>query len=384
MLDTWVSQFRTIIGLSAGQRSVVPFLKKAGPTWYLSPWWPGEKLESKQYSLLRLLWICNAERLDPKPLVRALAIEHRGGYRRKLLQLAQRLNANTTLVSALEKTPDVLSQGVVLALRFGSQSGTLAQAYEQLLATAKPEVDEARTMQINARGYWSILAATIVLVLLFLMYFVSPTYRKVSDEFGMKLPIPFYRLQVLWEFVSAYAFWIGIALFAFGWLVRSSRSRRFFRREVADRLFRQTSLSRSAQLLRMLSVTVEAGRPLAGSLSTLAKYHFDRNIRQRLLMARNEVEQGAPAWSSLVDAKILSQEEFQAVTGSSNRSVQSWTLRRLATVKQEIAKQRMVMLTTFLHPVVILVFAAIVLWICFSFFSVLTNMVQSLAEWRQK
>ena len=379
MFDTWISQFKTILGLSTGQRSVAPFWKKAGPTWYLSPWWPGEKLESKQYSLLSLLAICNTERLDPKPHVGALAAEHRGGYRRRLLQLAQRLDANTTLVSALEKTPDALSQSVVLALRFGSQSGTLAQTYEQLLATEKPEVDEARTMQLNARGYWVVLAATILLILLFLMYFISPTIKKVLDEFEMKLPISFYRLLVFWEFVSAYAFWVCLALFALGWIVCSSRSRRFFRRQVADRLFRRTSLSRSAQLLRMFSVTVEAGRPLAGSLSTLAKYHFDRNIRQRLLMARNEVEQGAPAWSSLVDAKILSLEEFQAVTGSSNQNVQSWTLRRLATVKQEIAKQRMVMLTTFLHPVVILGFAAIVLWICFSFFSVLTKMIQSQA-----
>ena len=380
MFDKWKSEIKTILGVTtSGQLPRAPFWKKAGPTWYLSTWWPGEKMESKQYSLLRLLSVCNTERLDPKPLVRALAIEHRGGYRRRLFQLAHRLDANTTLVSALEKTPDALGQGVVLALRFGSQSGTLAQTYEQLLVTERPEVDEARTMQINARGYWAVLAATIVLILLFLMYFISPTIKKVLDEFEMKLPLSFYRLLAFWEFVSAYALWIGLVLFALGWLVRSSRSRRFFRREVADRLFRQTSLARSAQLLRMLSVTVEAGRPLAGSLSTLAKYHFDRNIRQRLLMARNEVEQGASAWSSLVDAKIISQEEFQAVTGSPNRSVQSWTLRRLATVKHEIAKQRMVMLTTFLHPVVILVFAAIVLWICFSFFSVLTNMIQSLA-----
>ncbi len=380
MFDKWKSEIKAILRAStSGQVSRAPFWKKSGPTWYLSPWWPGEKLESKQYSLLSLLAICNTERLDPKPLVGALAVEHRGGYRRRLLQLAHRLNADTTLVNALEKTPDVLSQSVVLALRYGSQSGTLAQTYEQLLATEKPEVDEARTMQINARGYWAVLAAAIVMILLFLMYFISPTIRKVLDEFEMKPPISFYRLLVFWELVSAYAFWIGLAFFALGWFVWSSRSRRFFRREVEDRLFRRTSLSRSAQLLRMLSVTVEAGRPLAGSLSTLAKYHFDRNIRQRLLMARNEVEQGAPAWSSLVDAKIISPEEFQAVTGSSNRNVQSWTLRRLATVKQKIAKQRMVMLTTFLHPVVILVFAAIVLWICFSYFSVLTNMVQSLA-----
>ena len=367
------------IASEPGAHKRVPFWKKTGPTWYLSTWWPCESLDSMQYSLLSLLAVAHEERLDPKPLIAALADEHRGRYRRRLRLLAKRLDSKTTIVPALEKTPYALSDSVVLSLRFGSQSGTLAQTYKQLIETAKPQVDESRTTQSNAQGYWAVLACTIALILLFLMFFISPTIKKMIDEFELMLPIAFRRLLMFMELVSSNSLLVVLAFFGVGWLVWSYRSRRFFRREVADRLFGRTSLLRSSQLLRMLSVAVEAGRPLAGSLSTLAKYHFDKDIRQRLLSARNEVEQGVSAWTSLVDAKIISPEEFQALSGSPTSRVQSWTLRQLAIAKLEISNQRVLVRTAFINPVVILIFASVVLWICFSSLSVLANLISFLA-----
>ena len=279
---------------------------------------------------------------------------------------------------ALEKTPDALTESVVLAIRFGSQSGTLTQTYKQLVETEKPQVDESQTTLSNARGYWAVLAGTIALIFVFLMYFITPTFKKIYDDFGAKIPVAFKSLLVFWEVASSYIPVVLLAGFVLGWLAWSYSSRRFFRRLVADRLFGRTSLLRSAQLFRMLSVAVEAGRPLAGSLSTLAKYHFDKNIRQRLLSARNEVEQGTPVWTSLLDAKIISPNEFQALSSQSNGRVQAWTLGRIASVKQGIANQRVAVRTAFLNPIVILVFASVILWICFSFLSVISHLIQSL------
>lgn len=380
MFEQWTSRFKTISRTSEpGGRVCAPFWKKVGPKWYLSTWWPGESLDSMQYSLLGLLAVAHDERLDPKPLIAALADEHRGRYRRRLRLLAKRLDSKTTIVPALEKTPYGLSDSVVLSLRFGSQSGTLGQTYEQLIENEKPLVGESRTTQGNARGYWAVMAGAMALILTFYMFFIMPTYKKMFDEFELTLPIVLRRLLILLELVSSNLLLVVLACFALGWLVWSYRSRRFFRREVADRLFGRSSLLRSSQLLWMLSVAVEAGRPLAGSLSTLAKYHFDKKIRQRLLSARNEVEQGVPAWTSLVDAKIISPEEFQALSGAANSRDQAWTLRRIAKVKHEIANQRVLVRTAFINPFVILIFASVVLWICFSLLSVLANLISKLA-----
>ena len=66
MFEKWTSRFNAFFSSSEhGDRERAPFWRKAGPTWYLSTWWPGESLDSMQYSLLSLLAIAHAERLDP-------------------------------------------------------------------------------------------------------------------------------------------------------------------------------------------------------------------------------------------------------------------------------------------------------------------------------
>ena len=381
MVDRWKSRLIELLKQSYTKQYSLPHAWRAiGPRWYVSSLWPCDSLESKQYSLLSLLAVAHTERLDPKPVIHALASEHRGAYRRRLTFLAKRLE-KSTLVQALEKTPDALSEDVVLAIRFGSQSGTLTSTYAQMMATEKPRMDVLRATQQSSKVYWTAIALAICIVLPFMMFFIAPTFRKMwvdfdrSPEIGWSLK----SLMQVYSLISEHLLWVCVSCIALAWLVWSSASQRFFRRHLADRLFRPNALMRSARLFRMLSIAVEAGRPISGSLSTLAKYHFDPNIRNRLLLARNELEQGVDDWSSLVDAKIISPKEFQAIHSSDSGRVRSWMLFRMASVKLETAQQSVLMRSAILQPIVILIFAAIVLWICFSFFSFITTLIQSLA-----
>ena len=329
---------------------------------------------------MSLLAVAHTERLDPKPVVSALASEHRGLYRRRLTLLAKRLD-KSTLVQALEKTPDALSEDVVLAIRLGSQSGTLTSTYAQLMATEKPQMDVLRSAQRSSKVYLAAIAIAICVVLPFMIFFIAPTIRKMGDEFGRSPEIGWsleFLMQVYF-LIAKYFLWVCVSCMALAWLVWSSDSQRFFRRHIANRFFRRNAMMRSARLFRMLSIAVEAGRPLSGSLSTLAKYHFDSNIRHRLLLARNEVEQGVDDWSSLVDASIVTPKEFQAIHSSDSSRVRSWMLCRMASVKLEAIQQSVLIRSAILQPMEILIIAAIVLWICFSFFSFITNLIQSLA-----
>ncbi len=381
MLEKWfpsIVAFLRFLKSSGGPSA--PLYSRVGPKWYLSTWWPSESLVSMQYSFLCLLAVAHAERLEIKPLVAAFADEHRGTYRRRLRLLARRMGSNATLLTALEKTPDALNDNTVLAIRFGSQSGTLAKTYEQLMEDARPRIRPALTSQGNSRGYWFIVGACIFLLFQSIMFFIAPTMKKISSEFEMQLPTPMRALYITNEFALVYFVPIALSVCALAWVFRSSSLRRFFRRQIGDRIFRDNSLTLSSQLFRMLAIAVEMGRPLPGALSTLAKYHFDKGTRQKLLIARNEVEQGIPPWNSLVEAKIITPNEYQALSGAANNRVQSWTLRKMATIKQETIQSHSDVRMTFVHPVVILVFAAILLWICYSFFSFITNLIQQLAR----
>ena len=358
------------------------WLRRRGPTWRISTWFVADSRQAQQHSLLRLLRVAHQHRLELTPLVANLAHEHRGSYRRTLRRLAKRLAAGTQLVDALEQTPEVLSDSDVLAIRFGSQSGVLSSTYQQLLESPIDDVTRRPAETRHLLAYWMVPGFVLVLLLSLAMFVILPTFVGIAAEFGVlgiMLPPAFLLLQRVLELLNEYAIvWLLLAL-AIGWLIVAAPPRRFFRRALATRFLRPVAQRRSIELLRLFSSAVDAGRPLPGALSTLARYHFDKHLRQKLLYARNEVEQGVDVWRSLADAKLLTTNESEALAKARSGAVQSWTLRRLAKWKLAALDRRTAILFSFLHPILVLIFGSIVLLVCYALFGFLTNFVTVLA-----
>lgn len=342
----------------------------------------GDRLSSVQFSLLRLLSVTHTERLDLAPLVAHLANEHRGASRRRLRQLADRLNSGTPLVAALEQTPDALNDEDVLTLRFASQSGLVSAALEALVEQAAAESRRVSFRIRQAVVYFSCVFLVVALVTCFLMLFVAPTYQSLADDFGWDLEENVAGLVALVNCLGMMAryfpFGILLLLVLLGllWVLKPFR---LFRRAIASRLVEPVAQLRSAHLLRMLSLATDAGRPLPGSLSTLARYHFDRNVRAGLLYARNEVEQGAEAWTSLSTARLLTEKEATALAESPTTRTRTWLMRRLAGWKEEQVRHRSDVWSSLVHPAIVLLFGAFVLWVALAFMGFLSELIFLLA-----
>lgn len=346
-----------------------------GPTWFISTWL-GDTLATQQRSLLRVLALAHSERLEFAPLVTCLAEEHRGRYRRLLKRFARRLESGATFVDALEQTPDVLDDDAVLALRFGSQSGTTQAVFDLLQSReVDSELNGAKQMWV----YWTVLACTIALLIMFMMVLIVPTYKMLFADFGIALPNQLRALIIISDkFAQYFVLWTLVGVVAFG-LFWSSYVRRFVRRKVAPMFVLPLAQLRRAELLKLLAVAVDSGRPLAGSISTLARYHYDSKVRQQLLFARNEIEQGIESWQGLSEAGFLNQPQFEAVATAPNNEIRAWTLRRLASNIRATAQRRTSLGLALMQPVVVLTFGAIVMFVFVSFFSVLVQMVTSLS-----
>ena len=354
------------------------------PTWRLSTWWPSDSRDSMQRSLLRLLSVAHAERLDVTPLVANFAEEHRGDYRNRLRRLALRLADGTPLVDALEQSPDVLSDEAVLAIRFATQTGTLSPTYRYLVENHDATTDRVQS-NLRQTFYYSVGTLLIlVLSLSFLIVFIVPTIAAVREEFllneiGAEAPWAFRVLITACDILADYApLWILAAVIV-AWLVWSLPSRRFFRRFVATRWVRGIAQTRSAEILQLLSQAVEAGRPLPAAISTLARYHFDKSVREKLLFARNEIEQGADVWTSLTESRLLTPQEASALANSSSSRSRVWAMRRLADWKQNTVIRRNENVVALVQPIMTLFFAAIVLLIGTAIFGVLTEMIDVFA-----
>ncbi len=360
----------------------VPILgSRRGPNWRLSTWWPSDSVESMQRSLLRLLSLSHAERLDLEPLITNLANEHRGGYRRRLRRLARRLGDGTTLVDALEQTPDVLRDEHVLAIRFASQTGTLDQTYGQLIAS---DMSTANRISANLRQTILYAIATLCfmgLVLSFLIVFLVPPMEYMYRETNglMQFPWAFSTLIAVSHHLSRYWILWALGMVAVGWLIWSSSSRRLFRRTVATRWLRGAAQTRSAEFLRSLSLAVEAGRPLPAALSTLARYHFDTNFRHRLMVARIESEHRDDLWNVLSEAHLLSPQESAALATASCNETRVWMMRRIADLKEDKVFRKREMLASLVRPLVVMALALGVLLIASAWVNNLSQMVQTLA-----
>ncbi|MFK8113265.1 MAG: type II secretion system F family protein [Rubripirellula sp.] len=358
---------------------------RSGPAWRLSPWWPGENLGAKQHSLLRLLSFAHKDRLELSTLVTNLAQEHRGRFRRRLFRLARRLGEGTALVDALEQTPDVLRDDQVLALRFGTQSGTLDETYQQLLS-----VDHTSANRITASLRQTMLYAVacvvfVALMVWFTMTFLAPTINQIYGEFGFgdeDLPWAFRSLESAFDHFVRNLLWWLLGICSLAWLVWYPGCRRFFRRSVSARLLRGVAQSRSADLLRMLSLTVEKGRPLPASLSMLARYHFDKSVRQQLMFARIEAEHRSDIWNILSEARLLTADESNALAKASSNESRVWMMRRIADWKEDRVFRRREMLATLIRPAVILVLGSVVLMVGLAWIGVLSQASVSLAKYQ--
>lgn len=371
-LKKWFPTFERLAHRTS-QRSFLPALRN--PAWRITPWWPSDSLRIRQLSLLRILRAAFQRRLDPVPLIRNLGAEHRGRYRRILRRLAARISSGTTVVDALEQTPDALSDSMVLALRFASQSGTLTQAYDELL---HPAAHDAQYLQASVRSfvaYWSIPALALCVFLTYAYTKYVPMLNRFNQDFGTDETYYFPPFRSAVNFFGSLGPALLIAVVILGWLLTAGQTRRFLRRSSIGRLFPNVARVRSVEFLRLLASAIDAGRPLPGALSTLARYHFDRGLREKLLYARNEVEQGQDVWVSLADAKLLTKKESAALSSAPTSEVRSWTLRQLATWKMATLQRQVLWALEILHPAIVLAYAAIVLWSCLAIFGFLTHLI---------
>ncbi len=348
-------------------------------SWTSTPWWPADTLASKQRALLQVLSVAVSERLELAPLVMSLAQEHRGRYRYRLYRLAKRMAAGTSLPDALEQTPGALSDEQMLAIRFGIQSGTLTEVLRTLV-----DQHEQSTNPISHRlrqiGFYGMLVAVLFfLVLSFIMIKIIPSFQSIMDDFELDGTEPLKLLVNISDWLVQMSPLILLALLFCVWLIKSEYAQRFFRRHVWSRIFKPAARLRSANLLTLLAIAQQAGRPLSGTLSTLARYHYDSLIRHKLLFVRNEVEQGADLWSSLTKARVISPAESRALTHSTAADSTVWTLRHLAAWKRNRVARRFDIYVDFLLPIVIVLMASVVLLTALATLTPLFKLINNLS-----
>ena len=334
---------------------------------------------------MRLLKISHECRVPPETLIRNFAMEHRGSYRRRLNRLARRLGEGSSIVESLEQTTELLGNDKVLALRFATQNGTLPQTLERMVAEYDGGENRAQSRLRQSMFYIIVLGFVMTCVLLRMAWRIIPMLSGIMGEFQYEFdqiepPLAFRsliasssyltNLSPAWLFLA-----VGVLLF---WCFTPLR--RITYRQLAKLRLRKVLPNQTAGILNLLADTAAQGRPIASGISTLARYHYDKHTRQRLLVARNEIELGSGVWDSLADVSLLKPNEAQGISELSTSDSRAWAMRTLASIKREAESRRLEKIVSLVQPAVVLVFAAVVLWIGMAMFEFLTTLDHYLAK----
>ena len=361
-MSSWFPTLRRLLGTSGSFRS----------------WWPWFTTAAQRQSLLRLIAVATEEQLPLAPLVESWAQDECGVQRRRVRKLAQLLAEGRPLGEAVELVPGVLHEEDLLALRFDAQSGTRTAAIRELLASREIASAKATPRMQRAVIYLAVLVPVGLLLIAFTQINVVPVLGKIFSEFDVEMP-PALAWSVAEGQASFHRAWLAaLAIIALlGWLF-ATRSGRPVRTALFGRLLRPWHEVRAAGVLQKLTIAVTAGRPLPGSLSTLARYHFDPAIRRELLFVRNEIEQGADVWHSLGGVGMLTAAEVQLLTGAERGGNLAWVLQKLVAVKQRRTLHRFQWAAELAMPAFVAVMAALVVFQALTVFQPLTEIISKL------
>jgi type II secretory pathway component PulF len=317
------------------------------------------------------------EKLPLVPLLKVWAEDERGTQQKRVRLLVRLLNDGASLADAVEQVPGILRDEDILAIRFDAQSGTTTTAVREILDDPTVVRDRPSRPRNTGLYLWTVLILGFPIIV-FIEMLIVPKFRQIFREFNLQLPAVTESFLHLTGIFASFAWLFILILLVVLLSFVFARPGRWARREIA-RVFAPARAQRSAGLLRLIAIASNTGRPIAGALSTLARYHFDPALRNKLLFVRNELEQGADLWHSMSAADLISDADVRALDLAERLGNRSWVLTQLASAKSRRAMRRLDHLSQLLLPGIVLLLGMFVLFQSLALFTPLTNMVRSLA-----
>ena len=358
--------------------ALIAVLFSVGSRWRLTMIKRIDTRETQQQTLIGLLSDSIQERRNLGNMIMAHANEHHFHVRGRMRWLARLLKEGESLPDALERTPGLLTYAQTSAIRYGAELGILPKVLKHLAGETR---NSGPTVRQRFGGIIKYLSTVFFIALFFgtsQMLFIVPTIIEIFAEFGLDVPDPLRLFSNIGVFISKTWWYFALALGLLWYLSFSRTGARYLYRVWLPRISRSANKLRSAEVMTLLSLAIDSGRPLAGAISTLARHHYDSRIRRKLLYIRNEVEQGSDGWTVMRDSMLITDREKDAISSAIDPKSVSWTLQHLANLRRQQVMSRLSTIFEFIRPTVTLCLGLFVLVFIMSVWSPLISLILNL------
>ncbi|MDH5173962.1 MAG: type II secretion system F family protein [Elusimicrobiota bacterium] len=286
-------------------------------------------------------------------------------FKKVIASVREDIESGTSITEALGRHPTVFSELYVNMVKSGELGGILDIILERL--SAYQESAAALRGKIkSAMIYPAAIALVAGGVTMFLIVVIFPTFVKIFEQAGARLPLPTQILLAVSNFLRRYIIFVIIGLIAF-----VVGLRQYYKTEAGsmyiDRLLLRFPLF--GPLLRKVAVAkftktfgtlVKSGVPILQALETVAKTSGNRVIEKAVLQAKESIREGERISDPLKASGVFPPMVTQMISVGEETGNLDAMLSKIAEFYEQEVDAAVSGLTSLIEPVIV-VFMGVVI-----------------------
>jgi type IV pilus assembly protein PilC len=303
------------------------------------------------------------------PIVRCLTILGEQSESKVLREvtaaIARDVEGGSTLADAYHKHPRTFQELYVNMLQAGEAAGILDIVLQRLATYIEKAASLKRKVK-SAMVYPTTIISVAVLVIIFMMTFVIPTFATMFAQLGAELPLPTTIVLAISSFTRRYILLILAAIagmvFAFRSLYRTDRGS-----QVIDRLALKVPVVGTlvqkvtvARFTRTLGTLVSSGVPILEGLRITARSAGNRVVEAAVMHARDAVTAGRPLSEPLRLAPVFPPMVTHMISVGESTGSLDQMLSKIADFYDDEVDSAVSALMSLLEPVMIVILGVII------------------------
>jgi len=303
------------------------------------------------------------------PLVQCLEIlasqQDNKTLKKTLTEIRQSVEGGSTFAAALKQHPKVFTSLYANMVEAGEAGGILDTILNRLAQYMEKAMSLKKKVK-SAMIYPSTIITVAVLVVIFLLVFVIPTFKAMFEGFGAALPLPTQIVLELSRLVRSY-FLVGVAavvgaVIGVRWWYgtssgRTSIDRLLLKMPVIGILIRKVAV---AKFTRTLGTLISSGVAILDGLDITARTAGNKIVEMAVLKTRASISEGKTIAEPLRESGVFPPMVVQMIAVGEQTGALDAMLSKIADFYDEEVDTAVTNLTSLLEPM-LMVFLGIVI-----------------------
>jgi type IV pilus assembly protein PilC len=280
-------------------------------------------------------------------------------------RITREVEGGATLAESFKKYPKVFNDLFVNMLAVGESGGVLDVVLQRLSGY----IEKAAKLKSKVKGamvYPVTIISVAVLVIVFMMIFIIPTFAKMFQGLGAELPVPTKIVMFLSEFFQRYIILMVLAgagaVYAIKRYYATDQGSKvidafLLKVPVIGMVIRKVAVAR---FTRTLGTLISSGVPILEGLLITARSAGNRVVEATVMQARAAVTSGRALSEPLKGSTVFPPMVVHMITVGENTGSLDQMLQKIADFYDDEVDTAVSALTSLLEPIMIVFLGVVV------------------------